>query len=204
MDDEQQASSSVRLELILKFEISIPDESPCEACGANVSLHLGSCPDCGANTYRLTLATFYADFERFKMMDARYGGLVIGRAGPEDDIPMFICREGGIYTLVGLMQGGEYIMSRAATWKYRERLSSINSEKGDAGVVRFDLTPASSVINTNFMPPYAGLWITEGQFIVNRYATMIHFDELERLNAEANYEFAKSLVDEMEISASTR
>jgi hypothetical protein len=166
-----------------------------------VPIDINQCPHCGANTYRLTFGAFYADFERFKMMDARYGGLVLGRSDPSDDIPMYICRDGGVYHLVGFMQGGEYIMSRAATMKHRPSLEEINSEKGEIGDIDFPLTSTSSVINTNFMPPYGGLWITETQFVINRYATMKHFTKLDQMNADANYELSERIAEEIQRDA---
>ncbi|NSX90363.1 hypothetical protein [Agrobacterium tumefaciens] len=178
------------------FQVNLPDESACDQCGKMLALDIVSCPDCQNSTYRMTFGEFYGDYERFRMMDARYGGLVLGRSDKEDDIPMYICRHGGVYTLVGMMQGGEYIMSRAATSKHGAILEQFNSEQGEVGEINFPLTSKSSVINTNFMPPLGGIWITEGQFIVNRYATKIHFDKLEVMNAEANLELAALMSEE--------
>jgi hypothetical protein len=178
------------------FEILLPDESACEECGKLLALDIACCPDCGANTYRLTFDGFYADFERLKMMDGRYGGLVLGRDGPDDDIPMYICRNGSVYTLVGLMQGGEYLMSRAATNRHLETLKKLNAEKGEGADFEFSFKSSSSVINTNFMPPCGGLWVTEAQYVINRYATKIHFETLEKLNNEANFEAANANSDE--------
>lgn len=92
-------------------------------------------------------------------------------------------------------------MSRAASTKHGSRLVDINSINGEATGIQFPLSSMSSVINTNFMPPYGGIWITEGQFIVNRYATKIHFEELEQLNSEANLELASQLFNEAEQDA---
>lgn len=104
---------------------------------------------------------------------------------------MYFCRDGGIYTLAGLMQGGEYILSRHATVMHGDRLVEINSEKGVVQDIEYPLTPRSSVINTSFMPLYGGLWITRPQFIVNRYATSVHFAELEDLNFQANVAYVE-------------
>lgn len=155
-----------------------------------------NCPQCGSNTYRVPFGDFYSDLEQLRVMDARYGGLVLGRDDDEDDIPMYVCRDGGIYHLVGLMQGGEYLMSRAATHRYGSTLQALNAEKGKVGSHAVSLTAMSSVINTNFMPKFGGLWIQEPQFIVNRYATMKHFEALERMNCEANREYAVKQLSE--------
>ncbi|WP_312806642.1 zinc ribbon domain-containing protein [Agrobacterium cavarae] len=172
------------------IEITIPDETACDNCETLSSIDINFCPKCGANTYRLPFGAFFGSLEQFRIMDARYGGLILGRNDAEDDIPMYVCREGGVYHLVGMMQGGEYIMSRAASVKFGPRLEEMNSERGNVGEISFPLTSVSSVINTNFMPRFGGLWILSNQFVINRYATMKYFSELERMNYEANSEHA--------------
>ncbi|WP_141343363.1 hypothetical protein [Bradyrhizobium sp. USDA 3458] len=114
-------------------------------------------------------------------MDARFGGLVLGRDGPEDDIPLYQHQGGGIFAVVGLMQGGEYILCAEAVKFHRSRLVEIKSEKG--APLDLSYSPRSNVIDTNLMPPHGGLWVAyEDQFIVNRFATAKYFDELERIN----------------------
>lgn len=89
----------------------------------------------------------------------------------------------GVFAVVGLMQGGEYIQQHAQ--KHGALLEEINLEKGIPGELLTAHSHASSVINTNFLPPYGGIWIHSGQFVVNRYATSRHIAALERLNAES-------------------
>ncbi|MCA1438519.1 MULTISPECIES: hypothetical protein [unclassified Bradyrhizobium] len=62
-------------------------------------------------------------------MDARFGGLVLGRDGPEDDIPLLQHQGAGVFALIGVMQGGEYILSEEATKRHWTRLQEINAEK---------------------------------------------------------------------------
>ncbi|WP_192362811.1 hypothetical protein [Mesorhizobium mediterraneum] len=128
-----------------------------------------------------------------RIADARYGGLVVGREEPVDDIPMYLHVGGGIFELAGLMHGGEFIVSNQATAKHSKTLEEINSEKGSAGDIPLCYSIRSSVINTNFLPPGGGIWITHGQFIVNAFATAKHLDTLERLNADANPESVLSI-----------
>ncbi|AWM24993.1 hypothetical protein AOX55_00001736 [Sinorhizobium fredii CCBAU 25509] len=135
--------------------------------------------------------TFFADLDHMRMMDARHGGLVLGRGGPEDDIPMYLYAGKGFFELAGLMQGGEYLLSRAASISHGALLEEINSEKGEAKDESHAFSAFSSVINTNFMPEFGGLWIRRQQFIVNRFATQKHFATLEKINAEANWGGAK-------------
>jgi hypothetical protein len=174
-----------------QFRLEIAEASLCEGCSHEVALSELSCPRCGANTYRLSFDTFYSELENFHIMDARYGGYVLGRNDAEDDIPMYTFAGNGLYSFRGLMQGGEYILSKAATLKYRDRLEEINSDKGSANLpFHPENSEYSSVINTNFMPKFGGIWISHSQFIINRFATQKYFKELEKLNWEANQEFA--------------
>lgn len=173
-----------------QFRLEIAEASLCEECSHEVALSQLSCPRCGANTYRLSFDAFYSELENYHIMDARYGGYVLGRNDAEDDIPMYTFAGYGLYSFRGAMQGGEYILSKAATLKHMARLEEINSDKGDAKLPFYpENTEYSSVINTNFMPKFGGLWI-DSQFIINRFATQKHFIELEKLNWEANHEFA--------------
>ncbi|SDJ62602.1 hypothetical protein SAMN05216338_10575 [Bradyrhizobium sp. Rc2d] len=120
-------------------------------------------------------------------MDGRFGGLVLGRDGHEDDIPLYQHQGGGVFAIVGMMQGGEYILSAEATKLHLPRLNEINSEKGTP--LNFSPSPQSAVIDTNLMAPYGGLWVAYGgQFIVNRFATAKYFDELEKLNVSSTVE----------------
>jgi hypothetical protein len=118
-------------------------------------------------------------------MDARFGGLVLGREGPEDDIPLLQHRGSGVFAVVGEMQGGEYILSAEATKLYMSRITEINSENG-VPPPSLQCSSQSTVIDTNLMPPHGGLWVAYGgQFIVNRFATAKYFDELEKLNVSS-------------------
>ncbi|MFI3904334.1 hypothetical protein [Ochrobactrum sp. S1502_03] len=174
-----------------EFSLEIAETSLCEQCETELEISIPSCTNCGANTYRRTFPDFISALEHFHLQDARYGGLVLGRTGPEDDIPMYTYAGKGIYALAGLMQGGEYILSQAATLKYMERLHEINSEKGEHLIPFYPMnTEYSSIINTNFMPYMGGLWISGRQFVINRVATQRHYAELEHLNWEANQDLA--------------
>lgn len=121
-----------------------------------------------------------------EVIPAYCGGLIVGREGPEDDIPLWVHAGQGVMHVVALMQGDEYLMSPEATAAHMDRLVELNAEKGPyVPLRRVPLTRSSSVINTNFHSPTAGLWLRPGQFIVNRFATRKHYLELERLNSPA-------------------
>jgi hypothetical protein len=169
-----------------EFRLDIGSETDCHTCGAAIPLISSTCPGCSTQApHRLTFEQFFVELEQGRILDARQGGLVIGRAGAEDDIPMYRHFGKGIFEVVGLMQGGEFIVSKFATEKHRERLEEINQEKGESpGNLTIKYSPVTSSINTN-LPQWGGLWISY-QFVVNRFATAKWLDELEWLNATAN------------------
>lgn len=170
-----------------EFRLEIGSETACQTCGAAIPLSSATCPGCAAQApHRLTFEEFFVELERGRMLDARPGGLVIGRPGLDDDIPMYRHFGKGIFEVVGLMQGGEFIVSKFATEKHRAWLEEINQEKGEcSGGPMLKYSPVMSTINTNLLPPWGGLWISY-QFVVNRFATAKWLDELEWLNATAN------------------
>lgn len=156
--------------------------TPCGHCTAQVPLESEACPKCTTPApFRLGYHEFFAALERRQIMDARFGGLVLGREGPEDDIPMLHHRGAGVFQIVGAMQGGEYILSAEAAKLHGPRLHEINSENGTPP--RFAHSPRSVVIDTNLMPPGGALWVAyRPQFVINRFATEKYFAELEQLN----------------------
>lgn len=170
-----------------EFRLDIGSETDCQTCGAAIPLSAEKCPSCSAQApHRLTFEDFFIELEQGRMLDARPGGLVIGRPGLDDDIPMYPHFGKGIFEVVGLMQGGEFIVSKFATEQHRSRLEEINQEKGDSLVdLTLKYSPVASIINTNLLPEWGGLWISY-QFVVNRFATAKWLDELEWLNATAN------------------
>lgn len=170
-----------------EFRLEIGSETDCQTCGAAIPLSSATCPGCAAQApHRLTFEEFFIELEQGRMLDARQGGLVIGRAGVDDDIPMYRHFGKGIFEVVGLMQGGEFIVSKIATEKHRAWLEDINQEKGDCSCdPALKYSPVTSTINTNLLPQWGGLWISY-QFVVNRFATAKWLDELEWRNATAN------------------
>ncbi|MEZ0213175.1 MAG: hypothetical protein ACAH27_09540 [Xanthobacteraceae bacterium] len=170
-----------------EFRLDIGSETDCHTCGAAIPLSSATCPGCSTQaSHRLTFEAFFVELEQGRMLDARQGGLVIGRQGADDDIPMYRHFGKGIFEVVGLMQGGEFIVSKFATEKHRQWLEEINQEKGEcSGDLSLKYSPVMSIINTNLLPQWGGLWISH-QFVVNRFATAKWLDELEWLSATAN------------------
>lgn len=166
-----------------EYKLNFPDKYPCSSCGNILSLEVPQCPECGFINIRLNAYSFFEGIEQKSIIDARYGGYIIGRVGKEDDIPMFNNIGDGIFHCCGLMQGGEYLLSAHATSKHMDRLHAINSQKGKVETFFPEVTAYSSIINANFIPKNGGLWINRGQYVINRYATKNYYKEIEKLNA---------------------
>jgi hypothetical protein len=175
--------------------IKVEEESPCNHCGAMAPLDVqayieyATCPSCGKELYpRLTAATLYQRLFDGDVIDARRGGLVLGRDTPEDDIPMIVPVNTGVYQIIGLMQGGEYILNAEVSTRRRERLEEIAAEsKGDYEPLgSIELTKVTRIINTNHQPGgEVILLIDRGQFIVSRAGAAKFYRELEELNNSA-------------------
>lgn len=124
-----------------------------------------------------------------ELLDARAGGLIIGRNDDSDDIPMVFAVSVGIFQVYGNMQGGEYIINAVASTKYKERIEKINSYNRNNEYKPLNLlkvTDNTSVINTNVNPKSTLLLVDSGQFIINRAATAKYYDELEEINSSVN------------------
>jgi hypothetical protein len=170
-----------------EFRLEIGSETDCQTCGAAVPLSVEACPGCSTPApHRLNFEAFFIELEQGRMLDARQGGLVVGRPGPADDIPMYRHFGKGIFEVVGLMQGGEFIASQLCTEKHRGWLEEINREKGNRpATIPMAYSPFASIINTNLLPQWGGLWISY-QFVVNRFAAAKWLEELLWRNAMAN------------------
>jgi len=110
-----------------EFRLEIGSETDCQTCGAAIPLSSATCPGCATQApHLLTFEEFFIELEQGRMLDARPGGLVIGRSGLDDDIPMYRHFGKGI-EVVGLMQGGEFIVSNMQPSAWHEE---INQENG--------------------------------------------------------------------------
>ena len=168
-----------------KFTFSVADESPCSFCTVPVLLEDPICSHCGKKPYpRFTAADIYQCFITGIVIDARAGGLVLGRDSNEDDIPLITPVAQGIFQVIGLMQGGEYLVNSIATALNKARLAEINSYKSSTynPMSSINLTDGSRVFNTNGASDNSSLLIDSESYVINRAATAKHFDELEKLN----------------------
>jgi hypothetical protein len=125
---------------------------------------------------------FAAAFVNGWIVDGRGGGLVQGRLHSEGNIVM-ISPTGplGCYELVGHMEGGEYLMSMAATELHRDRLTAINADKSPCDVEIPDPPPGRTLFT--HAEPHDKLLVISRQFIINRVSTRRCFAELVALNA---------------------
>lgn len=169
-----------------EFSLDMADATECAACQSDVPIAVDQCPSCSAPApFRWNFGDFFGALEQREILDARGGGLIIGRDDAEDDIPMFQFIGNGIFIVVGLMQGGEFIVSAAGTSMFRAELEAINNERGPRvlPLPALNLSQSSSVLNTNLLSPIRGIWIdARGQFIINRHATAQHLRRLEEIN----------------------
>jgi hypothetical protein len=165
--------------------VELSETVACYSCDSPVPTRdTEVCPSCGAASFTLPFPAFFAMLERGEVIHARAGGLVVGRTCSEDDIPLLRYVHSGHFQCIAYMQGGEYLVGAEASVRHYGRLCEINNEKGDwLPPSSVPLTAATTVINTNHVKPTACLWIHSGQFVVNRYATAKHLEELERLNS---------------------
>ncbi|HED4877829.1 TPA: hypothetical protein R4K21_003662 [Stenotrophomonas maltophilia] len=115
------------------------------------------------------------------IIDARSGGLVKGRRHEKGHIVIVQPSSPlGVYELVGVMEGGEYLMSTGATAAHMARLVEINADRAACDSEIPEITPGR-VIDAR-AEPHDKLLIVYKQFIINRESTKRHLQELIALN----------------------
>lgn len=129
-----------------------------------------------------------------KVVDARGGGLIMGRSHLEGNIYMY-CFDGKNFKYADCnLQGGEYLVNTLASTRYRARLEEINNDrplninllyypKVDLNI---ETNKYTSIINTHDEPDKF-LWVDDSFFIINHYSTAKHYKELEEINFIENY-----------------
>jgi len=118
------------------------------------------------------------------IIDARKGGLVIGRTHDDGGIEMIakIDKENK-YQYCSCLEGGEYILRHEAYWKYKQRIDEINSYKhyGDK-VDLYDICKCNIIITKNEPFDKYLLIDSRGQFIINKRATSKFLYEIDCIN----------------------
>lgn len=130
------------------------------------------------------------------IVDGRGGGLVLGRKHGEGHIVMIQPTASfGVFKFIGYMEGGEYIMSRAATDAHRQRIEEINrdSDPCDNEIV---FGPTSRIIRTD-AEPHDKLLVVDAQYIINARSTRRHFQELESINGQYRHHEGQFFSDEV-------
>ena len=130
-----------------------------------------------------------------RVIDLRPGGLVLGRRHEEGHVHLYetdaFDDEKGRFSmqgfrLIGLMEGGEFIMNAVASRKHEARLMEINIEPDDeVPFPQVRMNDAFRVYNAfRAEQDRWGLVDERQQFIVNRAATLRHLEELVWLNED--------------------
>jgi hypothetical protein len=174
-----------------KVELEIAETTPCFYCHEPMPLTESECAACQKEVpLRLTILDFLGDFFGGHIIDARAGGLVVGRHDSEEDIPMLIGVGLGVLQISGMMQGGEYVVNREAASKHADRIQEINSYKNKQykPVESIDITARTRIFNTNGLQGKLLIFLDSGQFIVNRAATIKYYLELEEINNSVVHE----------------
>lgn len=119
-----------------------------------------------------------------KIIDVRRGGLVIGRSLKEGGIYMIMPIEENAFTVVGVMEGNQYILNRKSSVNYRKRLLEINKYIDDVNksIENLNLSTDCRLFNTYDLVEDKIVLVEQEQFIVNKIATTKYFAELEKLN----------------------
>ena len=126
-----------------------------------------------------------------KIIDAREGGLVLGRSHAEGDICILKSNEDGKFFIDGCLEGGEYLVNTLAAEKNKQRIEEINKYYVKNEVCALDnirLSMKTRIINTHSEPSDKLIFFGGSPiFIVNKYATAKSYYELEALNHEDNH-----------------
>lgn len=134
-------------------------------------------------TYYFTLNQLLDLKNKYSFIDARYGGLVIGRRHSSGGIKALKPTYDGRYGLFEL-EGGEFLTCATLFTYHRSLLEQINSYMNyEEGLP--DDAPAGLFHVIRQTSPYSFLVLSEyDQFVVNRSATLKHLTELDSLNRQ--------------------
>ena len=132
------------------------------------------------------MALFHAGF----VVDGRLGGLVVGRSHAAGNIYMIQPDGAGGFGLAGHLEGGEYLVSYAAWLANPGRLEELNNDRTPHNALLNLIPIGLRTLNTTAEPLDRLLYVScEGQFIVNKWATAKHLEEINRINESAVAEF---------------
>lgn len=167
------------------IEYEIDNETPCLYCHSMVPLDQNHCPNCKTELLpRFQLDELVSMFFNQEVVDVRAGGYVIGDHDKEDNIPMIAPAGKGVIQLVGMMQGGEFVINNIASKKYFKRLEEINSYKeGEYSPLKnIPITDTSQIHNANNGDKKKAVYLYLESYVINRLATQKYFEELLEIN----------------------
>jgi len=123
-------------------------------------------------------------FKQKLIVDARAGGLVIGRSHDDGSVIMIRQKHPEFnFVYASNLEGGEYIISKKAYFKYKERIEEINAYKwtGDR-VDLYDICKCNILLTKN--EPFDKILLIDHQvqFIVNKKATSRFLYEIDCIN----------------------
>lgn len=156
-------------------------------------------------TYSWSADDFLRAFVNGWVVDGRAGGLIEGRLHEEGHVVMLqpSSKNLGEFELLGLVEGGEYVMSPEASTAYMQRINEINSDTSP-----HPPSPnrrPSRIIHVRAEPHDKFLIIQKGQWIVNIQATNRNFEELDLMNNCFNFFNGRVLTEDQidELMATT-
>ncbi|MFR2354963.1 hypothetical protein [Bacteroides ovatus] len=120
-----------------------------------------------------------------KVVDARRGGLVIGRSHDEGNIYMIQEYLNG-YRVINNMEGGEYVICHEAIEKHKDRIVLINSMQMDCKNVNIDVLRHTPLLITSLEGSSDKFLLFDNrrQFVVNKASTCFFLEELNKLNID--------------------
>lgn len=143
-----------------------------------------------AQKHHISIATFVQLYLDGHIVDGRNGGLVIGRSHAEGNIYFLAHYSDDFlkFAFTGHMEGGEYLVNHLAYSQHRERIHEINQDFDDEySLSNLSIGTHTRVINTTADPfDKAILMDHRDMFIVNKYSTAKHLEELEQINNSAS------------------
>lgn len=129
------------------------------------------------------------------IVDGRAGGLTRGRLHEEGHILMITPTDTlGAYSICGLAEGGEFVMSAKATAEHLARVEQINADRSSS-VQLPDMGLVTRVLDVR-AEPHDKFLIVEHQYIINRASTNLHINELQTLNDQFPSYSGRVLSDE--------
>ena len=118
----------------------------------------------------------------YNLIDATNGGLVLGNPHSKGGVKFLSPSEDGFRIFE--MEGFEYLINKKALNTFEERILTINKYYDPFGFEEYQPSAKIRVINTFDL--YDGrliiLKLSDRQFVVNKYATKKHLEELDYKN----------------------